>query len=205
MTSRPHTMSPAAPPVASPVDAGRQLQVHLFVRGHVDDGLRARLAQIVATAASSDASEGGTWTPRHASFGALSQRSWALAELVDLLERGQREKTLPPLSFQAYDRALWKEYGDVVMATPELGRFEGRCDSQGSVVLTDRRIAAAFTGAGGDAANVLARLAGLPWSTELGLLTPPSPALGDGDGEGDGDQPARSSALGTSGIALRRP
>lgn len=173
--------TPAAPPlgpIEPPTD--HRYEIHLVVLGSVEDDQRATLDQLVLTAAASDAERTtSSRTPRYYSTGAVTSDVWALRALVDSLELAQAEGALPPLAYQAYACPRWAQYGTVVMHTPDLGTFEGRCDFQGEVVLSGTDVATALSSAGQDPAAALSHLAGLPWSTALGLLGTPAAAAAD--------------------------
>lgn len=172
--------TPAAPPlgpIEPPTD--RRYEIHLVVLGPVEDDQRATLDRLVLTAADSDAERTtSSRTPRYYSTGALTTDAWALRALVDSLELAQADGTLLPLAYQAYACPGWSQYGTVVMHTPDLGTFEGRCDFQGEVVLSGTEVAAALAGAGQDPAAALSHLAGMPWSIALGLTIPATTAAG---------------------------
>lgn len=173
--------TPAAPPLGPPEPpTDHRYEIHLYVAGPTEDDQRATLGQLVLAAAAGDAERAvSSWTPRYYSTGAVTTDSWALRALVESLERAQADGVLPPLAYQAYACPRWSQYGTVVMHTPDLGTFEGRCDFQGEVVLSGTDVAAALAGAGQDPAAALSHLAGLPWSTALGILATPATATAD--------------------------
>ncbi|MEJ5946139.1 hypothetical protein WDZ17_12640 [Pseudokineococcus basanitobsidens] len=104
-----------------------------------------------------------------AAVGANTHTHSPVGVLVSLLERAQRDGRLPPLAYRAWSDDVRADLQDVVMATPEFGTFTGACDSRGRVQVADQALHAALTG--DDPIAAVARLAGLPWTTALGLTS----------------------------------
>ncbi|WP_299039683.1 hypothetical protein [uncultured Pseudokineococcus sp.] len=148
-------------------------EIRLFLEvstGRLTDAHRELLLELVRQTAGPT---GTTWAMTaaagtHAAVGANTHSHSPVGVLVSLLERAQRDGRLPPLAYRAWSDDVRADLQDVVMATPELGTFTGACDSRGRVQVADENLHAAL--AGDDPTTAVARLAGLPWTTELGLL-----------------------------------
>lgn len=148
-------------------------EIRLFLEVRADGLTTAHRELLLELVLQTAGPTGKAWamtapTGAHAAVGANTYEHSPTGVLVSLLEQAQRTDRLPPLTYRTYSDDVRADLQNVVMATPELGTFTGACDSRGRVLVADEDLHAALVG--DDPTTTVARLAGLPWTTELGLL-----------------------------------
>ena len=99
-------------------------------------------------------------------IGAEGERRWSAEDANTAFYQEVASRIIdrfPEVSFECWNDPAYDYLGGLVMYTPELGRWEGECDSDGNAVLTASQIK-------GLPMKKIHEAAGIAWSDRLAYL-----------------------------------